>query len=362
MARRPTTTFNLSFLDIMSCGFGAVVLFYMIINAQVSVRADRENIELLGETNRIEEEILRGRKNLVRLNTRLDESEELKSSREAEQQRLQAKLEELREKLSKLDTTSLASRQSVEELQSDIKRMETAKKKLLSDIEAQDSESGSSVRAYTGEGNRQYLTGMKMDGKRILILVDASASMLGRTYINAIVYRNMADDLKLRTPKWRSAIDAVDWISTRIPKDADFRVMAFNTRAWDVSDGKWQPVGDGKRLSAAINRLRTTVPDKGTSLYNAFTAIQKMDVRPDNVYLLTDGLPTQGSKTLSKEKLITPDNRAKYFGQAVGQLPGGVPVNVLLFPMDGDPDAAGYFWRLAIDSRGSFMTPASDWP
>jgi hypothetical protein len=55
MARRPTTTFNLSFLDIMSCGFGAVILFYMIISAQVSVRADQENVELLGETNRMEE-------------------------------------------------------------------------------------------------------------------------------------------------------------------------------------------------------------------------------------------------------------------------------------------------------------------
>ena len=44
MARKRFTTFNLSFLDIMSCGFGAVVLFYMIISAQVSVRADKENI------------------------------------------------------------------------------------------------------------------------------------------------------------------------------------------------------------------------------------------------------------------------------------------------------------------------------
>jgi hypothetical protein len=362
MARRPTTTFNLSFLDIMSCGFGAVILFYMIISAQVSVRADQENVELLGETNRIEEEILRGRKGLVRLRTRVDESEELKSRREAEQQRLQSELDDLREKLSKLDTTSLASRQSVEELQSDIKKLETTKKKLLSDIEAQESGSGSSVRAYVGDGNRQYLTGMKMDGKRILILVDASASMLGRTYINAIVYRNMADDLKLRTPKWRSVIDAVDWITTRIPKDSDFRIMAFNTSAWDVSDGKWQSVGDGKRISTAVNRLRTTVPDKGTSLYNAFAAIQALNIKPDNIYLLTDGLPTQGSKTLAKEKLIKPDNRVKYFGQAMEQLPRGVPVNVLLFPMDGDPEAAGHFWRLAIDTRGSFMTPAADWP
>lgn len=362
MARRSTSTFNMSFLDVMSCGFGAIILFYMIISAQVSVRSDQANIELLGETNRMEEEILSGRKDLVRLRTRVDESMELKSRREAEQERLQAQLDELREKLSELDTTSLAARESVEELQSDIKKLETARKKLLSDIEAQDTESGPNVRAYVGEGNRQYLTGMKMDGKRILILVDASASMLGRTYVNAIVYRNMADDLKLRTPKWRNAIDAVDWITTRIPKDADFRIMAFNTSAWDVSDGEWQPVADGKRLDAAINRLRTTVPENGTSLYNAFATVQSMETRPDNIYLLTDGLPTQGRKTPDKEKLIRPDNRIKFFNQAMDQLPGGVPVNVLMFPMDGDPDAAGLFWRLAIDTRGSFMTPSSDWP
>jgi hypothetical protein len=54
MARKRFTTFNLSFLDVMSCGFGAVVLFYMIINAQVSVRADKENSTLLAETNLLE--------------------------------------------------------------------------------------------------------------------------------------------------------------------------------------------------------------------------------------------------------------------------------------------------------------------
>jgi hypothetical protein len=362
MARIATSTFNMSFLDVMSCGFGAVILFFMIISAQVSVRSDQENVALLGETNRMEEEILSGRKNLVRLHTRVDEGQRRKGETEQELQRLQAELEELKEKLSQLDTTSLASRQSVEELQSDIERLEETKKRLLSDIEAQDSGSGSSVRAYVGDGNRQYLTGMKMDGKRILILVDASASMLGRTYINAIVYRNMANDLKLRTPKWRSAIDAVDWITTRIPKDADYRIMAFNTKSWEVGGGSWQPVGDGKKLTSAINRLRTTVPQAGTSLYNAFSVINNMNPKPDNIYLLTDGLPTQGKSAPDKEKLVRPDNRLKFFDQALGQLPSGIPVNVLLYPMDGDPDAAGHFWRLAIDSRGSFMTPSRDWP
>ena len=33
--RRDNQIISMSFLDIMSCGFGAVVLFYMIINSQV---------------------------------------------------------------------------------------------------------------------------------------------------------------------------------------------------------------------------------------------------------------------------------------------------------------------------------------
>lgn len=364
MARRRLTTSNLSFLDVMACGFGAVVLFYMIINAQVAVRADQKNVELRGETSRIEEQVLEGRKNLVRLKTRKDERLQRMSSLQLDARRFQTEIEELRAQLSEADQASLASQESVEQLQADIEQLEAAKQKLLAE-RAAGSKQGTQVRSFTGEGNRQYLTGMKMGGKRILILVDASASMLGRSYVNAILYRNMPDDIKLRTPKWRSAIDAVDWLTARIPRDASFQIMAFNTRAWSVvegSGGGWEAVGDGKRLTGAVNRLRTTVPSSGTSLYNVFAAVAALNPLPDNIYLLTDGLPTQGSSPPGAEKLVRPQERAKFFDQALSKLPGKVPVNVLLYPMDGDPDAAGYFWRLAIDSRGSFMTPSEDWP
>lgn len=363
MARKRFTTFNLSFLDIMSCGFGAVVLFYMIISAQVAVRADKENIELLAETNRLEEEVLDGRKNLVRLQTKVDERTQRMGDLQDEARRLQARIDELKAKLSELDKDGLAASQSVEQLQADIERLEQAKKRLLAES-AEGDRAGSSVRTYTGEGNRQYLTGMKMGGQRILILVDASASMLGRTYVNAILYRNMPDAMKLRTPKWRSAIDAVDWLTARIPPASDFQVVAFNSKAWSVVNDSltWQAVGDGEKLTQAVNRLRTIVPESGTSLYNAFAAAAALEPKPDNIYLLTDGLPTQGKQPPGKEKLVKPGDRLKFYNQALQRLPAKVPVNVLLFPMDGDPEAAGYLWRLAIDSRGSFMTPSEDWP
>jgi len=33
-----------------------------------------------------------------------------------------------------------------------------------------------------------------------------------------------------------------------------------------------------------------------------------------------------------------------------------------LLPMEGDAYAAAAFWKLAVDTNGSFLTPARDWP
>nr|MCS5581476.1 VWA domain-containing protein [Gammaproteobacteria bacterium] len=118
---------------------------------------------------------------------------------------------------------------------------------------------------------------------------------------------------------------------------------------------------DGSTIRTAVNNLRASVPQKGTSLINAFKSIQQLDPAPDNIFLLTDGLPTQGKRIPSRETMVKPEQRARYFAQALRELPP-IPVNVLLFPMDGDPFAAEAYWTLAIRSKGSFMAPSRDWP
>ena len=58
--------------------------------------------------------------------------------------------------------------------------------------ELEDIEYGDKVREFVGDGNRQYLTGLKLGGERVLILVDGSASMLADNVVNAIRRRNMS--------------------------------------------------------------------------------------------------------------------------------------------------------------------------
>ena len=82
---------------------------------------------------------------------------------------------------------------------------------------------------------------------------------------------------------------------------------------------------------------------------------------PDNVILLTDGLPTIG-QSASRKGTITARQRLKLFDQAYEGVPKGIPVNILLYPMEGDPRAASAFWQLAMATRGSFLSLSEDWP
>ena len=91
------------------------------------------------------------------------------------------------------------------------------------------------------------------------------------------------------------------------------------------------------------------------------SAIADFEDRPDNVFLLTDGLPTQG-KTPPSKYMVSGQQRRKHFNAAMDEFPKGVPINTILFPMEGDPEAAALFWQTALDTKGAFIAPSRDWP
>ncbi|MCV6606534.1 MAG: VWA domain-containing protein, partial [Porticoccaceae bacterium] len=127
----------------------------------------------------------------------------------------------------------------------------------------------------------------------------------------------------------------------------------------DHSD--YASVADPEELDQLFDKLGEVVPGDGTSLVNAFAAINQLEPRPDNLFLITDGLPTQGDQP-PRRATITGRDRERLFSSALEALPNNLPVNVVLFPFEGDPTAAAAFWRLALATQGSFLSPARDWP
>ena len=365
MKRRPFHVFSMSFLDIISCGFGAVVLFFVIINAQVRLRADAERVDLLSESTRLEEEVLDGRKDLLQFRGERDQLEERRARAVEELRRLRERLAALLAELAQYERLGTQSEESIEKLRADVDRLQEMQQDLEARIAATDDGTGRRIRSFTGTGARQYLTGMQMGGQRVLILVDGSASMLGRTYIDVLRFRLMDEELKPLAPKWRQVVNSVDWLTTRLTASQRFQVYLYGEDYRSVledSDGQWLSVADGTRVTEAVEALRNHAPQGGTSLHAAVRAIRALDPSPDNVFLLTDGLPTQGASPPRRVGWVDQRGRERHFERAERDLPPRIPINVLFYPLDGDPAATAYYWRMASRSRGSFVSVSRDWP
>jgi hypothetical protein len=363
MRARTVTPIGLSFLDAMTCGLGAVILLFMIINAAVRDHETRVTSDLQAEVNRLEAEVLDGHRLLVELRNTVAETDDERAVTQGLARRLIETLANIQVELATFEATTLARREHINKLQTDLKTLSEDAGRLSASLPS-DETPGASERLHVGDGDRQYLTGLKVGGRRILFLVDASASMLGTTIVDVVRRRNLPDGDKVRAAKWQQALATVDWLSTQIPRDSRFQIYTFNTDAKPVapeSGAGWLDGSDREALNTAVRRLRAVVPGDGTSLHNALAVATMLQPRPDNVILLTDGLPTIGPEPTSS-RTVSAKQRLKLFRRAVDQLPQGIPVNVILYPMEGDPMAASEFWKLAISTRGSFMSLSKDWP
>ena len=69
--RREFNVFSLAFLDIMSCGFGAVILIYIIINHGTENTSQELNITLLAQVKLIEERVENEQQDLIVLRNTL---------------------------------------------------------------------------------------------------------------------------------------------------------------------------------------------------------------------------------------------------------------------------------------------------
>jgi hypothetical protein len=156
----------------------------------------------------------------------------------------------------------------------------------------------------------------------------------------------------------------VEWLLAQLPPSSRYQVYIFNaqaTAATPGSEGVWLDAADSLALETSMQDIWSYTPNSGTSLVNAFNVIADFDKQPDNIFILTDGLPTM-SETAPKDYMVTGSQRRKHFNVALTKIPLGISVNTILFPMEGDPEAAALYWQLALDTQGAFIAPSRDWP
>jgi hypothetical protein len=359
--KREFTTFNLSFLDIMSCGFGAVILVFLIMNHAIEEESEILNENVLSEVSLLEEDVTEGEKDMVRLRNTLSDVDLKMVEAQGLATRIAEDTEQFEAQIKSRKSEGYTENQDIESLKAELLSLESEVVKLR---QASQKTSGANSRDFIGDGNRQYLTGLNLGGKNIAILLDVSASMLAEKLVQIIRLRNMSESIQRKSEKWTKSLNTVDWLTAQLPVSSKYQIITFNAVAKTAlpdTEGKWLEVANRAQLGEVSSALHKITPSGGTSLENAFLALHKLSPPPDNIFLITDGLPTQGT-TPPRSSTVTGPERQKLYAQAIRQLPGRVPVNIILAPMEGDPMAVSELWQLALYTRGSLMSPSRDWP
>ncbi len=345
----------------MSCGFGAVILVFLIINHETLEQHESSSEEVLTSNRQLDYQI--------QLETeKLKEAESILQSLQNESTQIEIEINEaslvINNTISELEDTetqSITDQQTLETLRTDIESRDQEVKRLRAKTDANQS---IRIRSFEGDGDRQYLTGLRVAGKNIVIALDTSTSMLDETIVNVLIRRNKDQQAIKQAPKWQRSIRTVEWIGAQLPLDSNFQLYGFNEDAQSflsASDASWVSMQDGAQLNQAIKAIKQTIPKGGTSLENLVQKIVSLSPLPDNVYLITDGLPTLSDRP-ARSALVSGRKRMEYFRDAISRLPKQIPINVILFPMEGDPMAAAEFWNLARITNGAFISPSRDWP
>jgi hypothetical protein len=353
--RRSADGFNLAFLDVMACGLGAIVLILMLVkfNATTDVPSD--------EIERLQEE-------LAALDNNTAATENAIATTDEQIQSAATSLAQIKQRI-----------QQLAQQQNDTQRALSDKKAVLASVEesvaaAAPLQADENV-PLQGVGEETYLLGLKVEGKHIGILMDASASMTDEKLINIIRRKIGSDSDKKNAPKWQRTQRVVKWLLARLPQSSYVSVVSFNNTANKVgalSRVSASNTSSMQKLSREIERL---IPKNGTNLQAALKKINTVNPSMTHLYVVTDGLPTLGerSKSLSslanctslfgQSKTITGECRLRLFIYSLQQVKlSGVQVNVILLPLEGDPQAPQAYWNWTASTGGLFISPADSWP
>jgi len=350
LRRRAAEGFNMSFLDVMACGLGAVILIFILVdfNAFTSEPSD--------EKNKLEQEL---------------------NAADRQQQQLQQAIDELNDKIameSVQQNESKAAESNTTGQQSKLLQDISTQLAVVADLEnqlaaiAKKATQDANVQ-LSGTGQQNYITGLKVEGKEIGILLDKSASMMGDNLLEVLQHMALPDNQKVALPKWQRTRRVAQWLLARLPKESRVTVVAFSEQATALGLRPASSAQVSESMSAIVRDIGKIVPSGGTNLQVGLQKLREVHPAVTDVYLITDGLPTLGDGLgvrcrglLSTKKSISSECRQELLIETVKRAGQGLTVHVILLPIDGDPYASAMYWSWTQVTQGTFLAPAKEWP
>ena len=364
--------FGLSFLDVLCCGLGSTVLLLLIVKHGPTEADAADTAHVADQVQRVERDIAAAQ---VRRSS-------LEGQRAAQENALAARFASLQAASDQQSAQASAHKALLAELEAERTKLRANAAKLR---ESQTAPPVPEPLADTHAGKRQ-LTGINVQDDRVAIFLDRSASMLDRSLVEIIRLRASGPAFMRGAKKWTDAREAAVWAVRQVPAQGRFQLFTYAQDLRDLNNGtvQWQgPLSwrvkarsnaDAERVADA---LAESVPGGPTDLKQVFEAAARLNPKPKQVLILTDGFPTlpgnlrlgglRGCRGSSRgaKPVLSPACRASVYMDAVQVADGrlaGVPIDVILYPLDGDADAVRGYWLLTALSGGRLLTPAEGWP
>jgi hypothetical protein len=355
ITKRRESGFNLAFLDVMACGLGAVLLILIIVNFNDDTPIPSDEIEKLAQELAATESQSQSTASSVDKQTEDISTEQANANEQAQN-------------IAKLSLQQKGLQQAIATKKAVIAKLADAIA-AAAPITADDPIELPSVNEET------YLLGLIVEGRRIGILLDTSASMTDDSLIEIIKRKLSSDSVKQSGPKWQRTLRIVKWMLARIPDNSQVSVVSYNNSAQALGS---VPVSSTKvtanigKLVADINSL---VPQNGTNLLEGLEELQRTMPNMTDLYVITDGLPSLISKSsgfsASRGCNPVPGGQVTISGGCRVQVMqrtlninrmSGVKTNVILLPLEGDPQASALYWQWTSFTGGTFISPAGTWP
>ena len=334
---------SLSFIDIMACGLGAVALMFIFVKeAKFSPLNTDYSQEATSALDSIEALKLQSNQNQITLNS------------------LENRINEL---IKQIDNTELELKNS-EQVVSDLSQ---ANKDILDEIKL----ANQNKTVINKPLKKIYLSGCNVSGKKIILLLDKSLSMLDKNLVEIFRFSASSTNIQNQAPKWVKGKKIMEWLIEDLPEDSEVLLATFNENlSVDVNQGQWTTAKDRATLYRQFVALSSTPPINSTNLENSILQL-KLWSDADSIYLVTDGLPTnaiqkQYERGCFSGTTVTGKCRIMFFERFSEALDKtfarNTIFNTILLKMEGDPFAPYYFSYETSKRNGCFLTPSENWP
>ena len=261
---RETDGFTVSFLDVASCGFGAMIILLMITKSSAPVTIEFADVTPEGSITELQEQLFTIRGETTILNREMNAKHEQLSA-------LTERIARLRRDLDDIEGRFQSSRQLSDEVTDEIGRMAIARQTLTDEMER--------LLANSAAPPDNAIGGVPVDSEYVIFVIDTSGSMFNN-------------------PSWNKMLGVIEDTLNVYPEVKGIQVMNdMGDYMFDSYRGDWIPDTPGRR-NQIISSLRTWNPYSNSSPVEGVTRAINTFYAPDkkiSIYVLGDDFQPGGS-------------------------------------------------------------------